>query len=188
MPELGFYFDESDIDDVVQHCVREGAFLVPDRNYDRCAHDEIRDLMEFQHCRGAGGPNLFYIVSSKYFACPLEMREVLKGGARKYFISQRNGGPTVDLFCPRVFTKNGIEFIPPGAISHHPTYWDRDAQRMVRPPESLRRFYQDLAWFIKQRSTVVRSKHRLFFVGQGATARLASGSQLGGVFAPPEQQ
>jgi hypothetical protein len=30
MPELGFYFTESDIADVVQHCIDSGEFLIPD--------------------------------------------------------------------------------------------------------------------------------------------------------------
>ena len=183
MPELGFYFDESDISDVVQRCFDEGAFLVPDRNYSEPKHDEIRSLVEFRKYRENGGPNLFFIVSYKYFECPFEMRPVMKEGAQKYFISQKNGGPTIDLFCPRVFIKDGTEFIPAGLISHHSTYWNTKHQRMARPPESLKDLYKKLTKAIKERSTIAKSQHRAFLVGQGATSHLAAGSKLGGVFA-----
>ncbi len=183
MPELGFYFDESDISDVVQRCFDEGAFLVSDRNYNEPRHDEINNLSEFKSYREAGGPNLFFIISYAYFDCPLEMRPMVKDGLQKYFISQKNGGPTIDLYCPRTFSKDGAEFIPACSISHHSTYWNTKRQRMARPPESLKALYKKLTKAIKERSIVTKSKHRAFLVGQGALTHLAAGSKLGGVFA-----
>jgi len=183
MPELGFYFDESDISDLVRRCFDEGAFLVPDRNYNEPKHSEIRSLLEFQSCREAGGSNLFFIVSYEYFECPLEMRLMVKGNVQKHFISQKNGGPTIDIFCPRVFAKDETEYIPAGSISHHSTYWNTKDHRMTRPPEPLKALYKKLTKAIKERSTVAKSKHRAFLVGPGAAAHLAAGSKLGGVFA-----
>lgn len=183
MPELGFYFDESDVVDLVKRCFDEEMFLIQDRNYNEPKYEEIRSLLEFQKCREEGGPNLFFIISYRYFECPLEMHPVMKDGVQKYFLSQKNGGPTIDMFCPRIFTKNGIEFIPAGSIGHHSSYWNTKHQRMARPPEALRAVYRKLTKAIKERSTVVKSKHRAFLVGQGAIAHLAKGSKLGGVFA-----
>jgi hypothetical protein len=182
MPELGFYFVDSDTSDVVQSCFEDGAFLIPDLNYDESKYVEIRDMSDFKNIRETRRSKLFHIVSSVYFECPLEMRPVMKEGVQKYFIAQKNGGPTIVLYCPSVFSKGGIEFIPPGSISYHSNYWNTQRREMASVPESLKAYYKKLTKAMKERSTIAQSDHRTFLVGQGATACLAEGAKLGGVF------
>lgn len=182
MPELGFYFDDSDLNDFAKRCLTEGAYFVPDHIYTDEKFDKITTFSKFRECR-INGTNLFFILHNSYEDCPFELRPIVKNEVTGFYILQKNGGPTIDLFCPSSFDKNGTDVIAPGFVAFHSSYWNTTTREEVRAPESIKLWYRMLTKTIKERSMKIRARHRIFMVGQGATARLAEGWQLGGVFA-----
>ena len=175
MPQTDFFLECDDAERVVQYIFSRGGRLVPDFN-DQATPTVIHDVVTFKQF---GEQRLFFIQFDAYTRCPLELHRI-EGGyyEGKYSVTQRWGGPTIDLYLPPPGVKDGVRWLRDGGISYYATYRNTVSGCDERVPEELRRIYRDIVKEIKAGARPVEGKHRKYWIGPAAYRSLRAGSKL----------
>jgi hypothetical protein len=185
MPQVDVFMSESDLEQIVSSLLAAGCVLVPDEISEQPKAHEIASLQEFRSWRSEQKIRLFFAVSADWTVTPLEWGEVEKHGHRVYFIQQKVGGPTLDIFAPFPFrSESGRESLPHGFIDYHPSFWNSLANRNEKPPDALKATYRRIVKQLRSNADQKQGKNRTYIVATGAKELLRSGVLLG----PPFQQ
>jgi hypothetical protein len=178
MPELNLYMTEKDERRAVTFAFEQGCEFIPDLHYPSNRYELISTTNQYLRCRVR--TRLFFILSEKYYCCPLEMRRIQQNGRRFHYISQRSGGPTIQFLAGGSFEAQGQEFIRSGAIGYYPTYWNTLESEMQKPSARLVSTYKSLALQIRQIATRIKLGRSIFWVGDDARRAALTGAKLVG--------
>lgn len=99
-------------------------------------------------------------------------------GETKYYIVQRNGGPTIDLFQTGLVEVEGKPALGSGSISYYPTFWNTLTEENQKPPKALAKFYRHIVSRIKANSTKLVRGERVYCIGPGAQKLVEQGLEL----------
>lgn len=179
MPELGILLTPAEENALVSHCLSLGAVLIPDIEYHSDRYVEVANNKMFCHYRDI--TRLFYVVHGSYIVRPLEMRMLHKDGRDTWYIVQRNGGPSIDLFLTASSSENSGKRVIPGFVAYHKTFWNADASENQEPPLSLIRFYSEIKSAIQAKAIRRVIGKRAFWVGREMVSLLNSGSAILGL-------
>jgi hypothetical protein len=106
------------------------------------------------------------------------MRKILKSGEAVYYISQRSGGPTIQLLGGGIFADNYEKVIRPGFISYFPTYWNTLSSRNEKPPLELIETYKALQNHVKNAAVRIKPGRSVFWLGEDARKAVLKGAKL----------
>ncbi|MBI1929367.1 hypothetical protein HYR99_34625 [Candidatus Poribacteria bacterium] len=183
MAEAEFFLDSEDELEVMNFIFENGGWFVPDIRYKTNEYIDVRNEKEYLGCREA--TRLFFILHQTYLKSPLEMRpcESQIDGQRFYFIMPRNGGPTLDFYCPKPFIKDEVLHLPPGALGYYPTFWNTTAERNEKTPQEVVGFYRQIVKQIRENSSQAVSNQtgRSFYLSERALKKLKNGAKLVGL-------
>ena len=175
MPELGLFLSWRDIEEFVEFVLQEGGALVPDLEYESDQYVVIRDSQSFGQLRRE--TSLFFILNDSYFLSPFEIRRITKRGKVVFYILQRSGGPTIDLFTGGDFRRSHQHLVGPSSLGYHPTYWNTTTHRNEKSPDSLIIFYKSLVRQIKKGAKRIKPGVRAYWVGKHAQGLVRNGAK-----------
>src|SRR5438874_12294895 len=124
MPQTDAYLCETDIIQVAKLLFQQEAAIIPDLDYSRRELLQISDLKSLQRLLDDSIPLLLFAVSPKWQRSPLEMQSTIKQGKKVFFVVQKSGGPSIDIFYPRPLEVRGSLAIPHGFVAYHDCYWN----------------------------------------------------------------
>lgn len=183
MPEISLFMSEDDLKKIVEGLIESGCTLFPDAATNRPEAHEVNSLESFQQWREGKGVRFFFVVSSEWKVAPFEWGKIEKNGNVEFYIRQRTGGPTIDIFAPFSFEDaNSQVVLPHGFIAYHSTFWNPLKSRKERPPEALRNTYAGILRRLKIDSCELRGQHRKYLIAKDAKAKLDAGCVLGPPF------
>ncbi len=109
---------------LVKAALSLGVRIVPSKDYETSQPVIVSSVEAFEPERAE--TNLFFLVSDSWLRCPIEVRQYATGPkSGKYFLMQRNGGPSIDLFCPRLEQMTGgPASIAAGMLGYYSTFWN----------------------------------------------------------------
>ena len=181
MPELDFFFVDSEMDSFLEYIWARGFDLIPNRHFDKPrpvkhqSRAQVYKYLEIPKC-------LFHLAREDFTKLPLEMVR-LDGGADegKYFIMQREGGPTIHLMWSGVQEFEGIRFVSFGDISYYGTFWNPQTEQFEKAPKAQRDAYRELTQYIKAHSVESENppNYRPVRIGKEAARQWADGLQIG---------
>jgi hypothetical protein len=170
MTQVDFFLSESERNNFIEHCIKEGCMIIPDQHYDTDKYLVATTMHQYQqYCKK--NPLLF-IISKKYSTYPLELDYFEDEGKKKYFIKQRHGGPTIDFFSP-VVGEIEDNIVGPGYLGIYPFYYHNN-QKFV-PNKSLIDFYKLFSDYIKKSCQKIKLTQRTFWVGKHTIERAKKG-------------
>jgi hypothetical protein len=155
MPQTDFYLCERDLTEVGQSIFDDGGIMIPDIDYPSAELLQISDTKELRRIYDEFPVQLFFILSPKWQRAPLTIREIRKDGRAVFFISQRNGGPSLDLLCPRPLLIDGRPAVAHGFLAYHRSFWNPISEQMEPAPQSLKDTYRGV------RSQLLRGGRRI---------------------------
>ena len=175
MAELKVFLTNRDFEDFIRFVFELGGKIIPDLSYDVPAYCEIEKFSEFQKLQLDA--KLLFVVHEDWFDEPLAMKPFKnRSGQTKYFVVQKSGGPTIDIFFNGEFEKNGHRFVGSGFVGYHSKYWSAARTAYIPQPEGLRSFYRSLVKEIKKRGTKTTGSRLVYWAGQHAQQPLESGN------------
>jgi hypothetical protein len=157
-------FGDKDIQHLFKYLLEQGAKFVPDIRYTSPRYQELDTLKAIMASRQMS--KFLFVVHHCYTRYPLEMRRFKNH--TDYYIVQRNGGPSLDLFCPGLISQTGKSILGQGFIGCYPTFWNPVSEHNEKSPSELLAFYHDAVRWIKRVSIRKTTKKRIFYVGQEA--------------------
>lgn len=164
MPQADFYLCERDLLDVAALLFGGGGSLVPDLDYKTPDLRTIRDVEDLRRVYRELNPQLFFGISPKWQRAPLTIRGIEKDDRTVFFILQKNGGPSIDIFCPQPFIANGRLAVAHGFIGYHRCYWNPISGQMEPTPEALKDVYHALRSQLAQGGLKISGKNREIIV------------------------
>jgi hypothetical protein len=176
MAQLDFYLNEKDKAELASFIFSEGGYLIPNINYEKPEYFELKVLEDYIPYSSQN--IVLFIAHNDFFKSSLTWESFTKDGKKLYYMPQRYGGPTVDLYSPGLIIRDGVKFIGPGNISFYSTYYDSLDSKKVEAPAELKFFYKMLTAYIKKFSCPLKIYKRTYRVGLNAVKELKAGSKL----------
>ncbi len=183
MAQINFFFADSEMHRLVEYLVGERYGLVPNLKYAQRKYETYCDAEKSVRCRREQKPLLWFLIRDDYSRfLPLPM-DRLQGGVNdgKYWILQKEDGPTIDLSWSGEYRSENKLIIIPGSLSHHASFWNTYAQVELRTSDELRSAYAELVKWIKSNS--IRSEQPKgelgAWIGPEAAKAWKRGAQLG---------
>jgi hypothetical protein len=161
MPQLDFFLSEVERQKFIQYCFKQRCNIIPDQHYESNKYIVVTTLDQYE--RNCKDKPLLFISSNDFTTYPLELDYFEDKGKKKYFIIQRHGGPTIDLFCP-VIGELEENIVGPGFIGIYQFYY-RDKNKYV-PNKSLTGYYKLFTTYIKEICEKVKLGQRVFWIGK----------------------
>lgn len=150
MPDVEFYAETQDDEELVRFYLELGFIIVPDITYETPCPMIIKDWTGYETLRAFSG--LFFLLDSECQISPLKLFQI--GGANwntgKYAIYQRQGGPALKYVRTPPHERDGIRRICSGLLSYYPTYKNTLTGHYEKVPQTLRNKYRRIAKRIRQ--------------------------------------
>jgi hypothetical protein len=190
MPQVDFFFSDDEMIAFASHLVGLGFQFVPDSYYDNPDSVRLDNLEDIRHWSSTEPK--FFLLRGDITQGPLVWWR-LSGGPNdgKYYVAQRYGGATMDLFWSGVQELDGRHFIRPGNLAYYGAFIDPETSCEIRAPKVLRQAYRQLKMWIDSNS--IESENppglngrplRPVRIGRQAAEEWKKGMPLG----PPEDQ
>jgi hypothetical protein len=184
MPQIDFFAEERDEEQLVRLFVHLGFEIVPDLTYDNPDVLVLQDYEAYQRIRLQA--TLFFLLHPGCAQWPLLTFRIGGSGwnAGKYAIHQRQGGPALSFLCYRPYEKDGTRWLPSGALSYYATYKNTTTEAYERIPLSLRSEYHQIAQYIKSEGHLAEFEclgagTRKYWILPAAYDALRRGAKLG---------
>jgi hypothetical protein len=179
MPDITLYLTEDDEMRFVRFVLQEGAWLVPDSDYEEPSAIRIHSLREYAlHRRKL--IRKFFIQKEEFVRSSFEFRKIIKNGRPIFYIGQRKGGPNIDFSAGGIFEKEGFKYIRPGECGYYPTYWNTLLSKNQAVPAELRAFYSQVKRFLLQDSSRLLMTKAKIWVLPFARLAMQNGAKLVG--------
>ena len=162
MAQLDFFLSIKDREHFIEYCFDNKRHMIPHLSYSSPSYITLKNLTEYNRCEPH---TLFSIVEEKFFNYPLKLDFNIIDNKKKYFIVQREGGPTIDFFSP-VFGQIENKVIGPGYIGVYPYYYKNNEK--IYPDTNFKECYNDCLKFIKQNSKPFKIGKRKYWIGLNA--------------------
>ena len=187
MPQVDCYLCEDDIIAIGDFVFLHHAMIVPSIHYSRPTPTVVQDQSSFRDVLQREQPRLLHIISNKWQRSTLVFDSFDKGAGEVFYLSQKNGGPTIDVFFTKpIPVAGGQRAIGPGFIGHHASFWNPETSRMEKPPEELRLFYKELRMLISKNAKKIRYTARTMLVTENTRRKWGYILDLSG--APKEKK
>ena len=178
MAELDLYLTKEDEPKIVGAALDLGCELIPDLHYPVAQFDRLSTLKDYERSRAR--TRSFFLLSDRFFQCPLELRPIEKHGKTVYYIFSRSGGPTIQFLGGGLSQEAGSKVISPGFISYHTTYENTTRHRMEKPPKELVEVYDSLVKSAKKLTTRIKPDKRVYWLGPDARKHVEKDAKLVG--------
>lgn len=159
MAELDFYFNKKEKKELISFLLESECKFIPDDNTELPSYITLQNIEEIEPY--LEGNIKFFIIHNDYTFSNFEMREFKKEGRTKYYISQKYGGPAMDIYLNGIAEKKDI--VATGNISIY-SYYIINGEN-IKASVNLRSFYEKVVKYIKKRSKVFRFTKRSVWIG-----------------------
>lgn len=162
MVQTNVYLCNKDLKELVNELIVSGCRIVPDLKYDQPKYLKLESWSEVRQIVRAKPNNLLFVVSDWWERAPLEMRVAAHKGRSFYFISQKNGGPTIDIFVSQPTMANGQALIGQGFIAYYPRFWNPLTKRMELPPTEMVSCYKGIVKCLRENGRSIKLGSKTF--------------------------
>jgi hypothetical protein len=170
MPQTDFYFSRADLKLIIEFVCDEGGRIVVDRHYFSPDYPEYRSWADVEAFVPDQGNFGVFLISREWERSRLEIHNFIRDGRTIYYISEKNGGPTINVSISQPVTKNGQRTLGQGSIHYCPRFWNPLSEEMEVPSEELKSFYKRIVTLLKKGATKVRWGPRTYYVTENARA------------------
>lgn len=183
MPNLDFYFTTQEVREILEILLERNYKFLMSKDYIKPIHEVIDSA---EKLRGYGNENkLVYIMHEEYTNTLVPFYSFVRDGKTLYYLSQGEGGPTIDLYWP------GNLYNQPGLINcsgflNLSTYYYVNNEKIAIGDNEKNHFQMIRKAIINRaKSSFVLAKRKYWVSGQvmnqlkeGATLDINSKSEL----------
>jgi hypothetical protein len=166
MPQTNCYISISDLQILIEWFLSQGCRIISDKEYAEPKYVEYTTMQDdLSGVLTKPGLKLLFVVSSEWQQSPLVMGKAIRDGKPFYYISQKNGGPTIDVFFGQPVSNRDIGS---SFIAYHSTFWNPPSNSMERPSEKLVACYRGATKLLRQRGRFIKVGSRRFILTEEA--------------------
>lgn len=175
MPEIDLIFSREEHEAIVSWMLQQGCSLTPSHLPGPEAL-QIRNISDYRLLVDRQ-EHLFHVRDESFQIAPLEIRSTVNNdGQLRHWVSQRKGGPTIDILGPYDFCERGLRRVSSGSVSHDPSFWNPITGRNEHVPAELARFYKRILRQVKSNATRYLVGKRTYWIGHSTEQLFRQGS------------
>ena len=179
MAEIEFVLTNAEQNRLLQYLESLETVFVPDIFYTepkfQYLHDAYKAMSVWREGNAKEGSGPIFLLWDEIGTYELQYDELTKNGEKKYFPSQKEGGPYIDYLPCKFLAEETI--ITTGFIAYYPKYWIEELDDNITVPEEIKAKYKEISKFIRSISTrlAVKNFRRYYWVGNDALKLLQQG-------------
>lgn len=183
MAEIEFFAIPEEIVELVQWLLDRHCEFIPDLHYEFSSFNRIAELPTLQSL--AKSTPQFYVVREDLIESPLKMREVTTDDKHFFYIEQRTGGPTLDLYWGRQFERDGLMHLSATELSYYSWHQSSSSGKRETPSKALRDLYSEFARTVRASRRKIKPGKREFWISPNVEKLVRAGSVLVGLEGMP---
>ncbi|MBA2117917.1 hypothetical protein [Bremerella alba] len=182
MPQTDIFVTDHDLYQLVQFLLDQNCRIVPDLNYKEPSPLLIDSMREFENTRTIQEEKLFFVLNKSWQKSPLDFGQYEKEGHTIYYIKQKNGGPTLDIYAPLPIVHKDNVVLPHGFIAYHGQFWNPVVEANETAPDPLKSAYLNARKFLRRNAMTRKANKRTYVIAANARKKLEEGYALGAPF------
>lgn len=171
MAQIDFFLCEEERLDLIKFAFQQRYRIVPDKHYGSGEYKVAETLEDYSSF--AKDSALLFLLHDSYTVYPLVMDFIEKEGGRRYYIKQRYGGPTIDVYSP-VFGERENRTIGSGFIGIYPFYY-AEAGGKLTPDPALKVQYEQWKTVVRKMGVRIKMGSRSYYVGRRSIEKVRRG-------------
>jgi hypothetical protein len=163
MPEFNFYFNDAERRELVEFILSKGTQIVADSLYPSKKFEVISSLedynnaMENEKCK-------YFLLDSSYTTEPLDFQEIDFDEGSKFKISQRVGGPYIDLFFFSGYSDDAEILFKRSWLDHYARFLHQNSNDEYKVSEELKTYYKDIVRYIKSKCNSIKKNGSTYWI------------------------
>jgi hypothetical protein len=171
-----------EIEELLALLLQEGCWIVLDKRYQEPKMEVVRSRDALARTLRSANNHGFFILSEKSRRSDLVLREFVKDGKPMWYVPQRTGGPSLDLFYWAPRSMGSVFVLPPGMLAYHSAYIDSVTGKNIPAPVELRELYGVVLARMRRMCSRLKLGSRSYLLSRQASDFLSGGGRLGGPF------
>jgi len=165
MAEISFYINDKERTELIEFILSKGTEVVPDILYPTKRYKVISSVehyisaMEKDMCK-------YFLLDDNYTFEPLDFLEIDFESGNQYKISQRIGGPYIDLSFYLGYSDDATIPYKRSWLDHYARFIHYKSYEEFKAPEELKAYYKEIVKFIKGKCKSVKKNGRTYWVSK----------------------
>jgi hypothetical protein len=167
MPHFDFYISDEERYKLIDFILSKEADLIVDKLYENKQYKTITSKNDF--IENINQENVrYFLTHNSYFSENLDFLEIDFDGIKKYKISQRVGGPYIDIVFYLGYSVDAIVKCKPSVIDYYTKFQSKSNFEEFKVPNELKNFYKEIIDFIKKMCERYKINNKTYYVGKEA--------------------
>ena len=165
MPNFNFYINDEERAELISYILSKRTKIVPDELYPSETFKVLKTIEDY-YAYMEKGECKFFLLNDIYTTEPIlniKNRFIEKPS---YSISQRKGGPYIDLFFYLGFSDDATIQYKRSVIDFYSQFIHYDNCEEFYAPEELKNFYNDLVKFIKSKCSLIKKNNKNYWISK----------------------
>lgn len=165
MPQFEFYINDSERKEIVRYILLKKTIIVidklyPSKNYEILkTESDLIDNLKNEHVR-------YFLIDNSYKIEDLDFLDIDFGDNVKYKISQRVGGPYIDLVFYLGNSEDAIIKYKSSSVDYYGKFIHCNSYEEFKASEELKTYYKGLVTFIKSKCTSIKKNNKTYWIGK----------------------
>lgn len=165
MPQFEFYINDNEREEIIKHILLKKTEIIidklyPSKNYEtlKTANDLIYNLNK-EHVR-------YFLIDESYRIENLDFLDIDFDDNIKYKISQRVGGPYIDLVFYLGHTDDATIKYKSSVVDHYARFVHYNNCVEFKASTELKVYYKELVNFIKSKCTAIKKNNKTYWISK----------------------
>lgn len=165
MPQFEFYINDNERQEIVKYILLKKTKIVidklyPSKNYEILkSENELTDNLNKEHVR-------YFLIDKSYEIEEIEFLDIDFEDSVKYKISQRVGGPYIDLVFYLGNSEDAIIKYKSSSIDYYSKFIHINSSEEFKATQELKAYYKDLVAFIKSICVPAKKNDKTYWIGK----------------------
>jgi methionyl-tRNA synthetase len=163
MPQFEFYINDSERKEIVNHILLKKTKIIPDKLYPSERYETLKTENELIDNLNEGYVR-YFLIDESYEIEDLDFLDIDFEDGVKYKISQRIGGPYIDLVFYLGNSEDATIKYKSSSIDYYAKFIHRSSSDEFKATEELKQYYKEIVKFIKIKCTTIKKNGKTYWI------------------------
>ena len=165
MAQLEFYFNDVERFELVEFILSKNTEIIIDKLYPSREFETIKNLDDLKKNLEENRVR-YFLINNNYKLEELDFLEIDFDNEKKYKISQRVGGPYIDLVFYLGYSKDSTIKYKSSSIDYYAKFIHYRSYEEYKVPENLKIYYKELITFIKSKCINIKKNNKSYWISK----------------------
>ncbi|KFF11145.1 hypothetical protein [Flavobacterium hydatis] len=165
MTLFNFYVNDEERKELINFILSRLTKIIPDVLYESKEYKTVENVQDFNKCM-ENKDIRYFLLDSSYVIEDLDFLEIIIENNARYKISQRIGGPYLDLVFYLGHAEDATIPYKRSELDFYPRFIHLNSTEEFKATTELKSYYSDVVKFIKTRCRSVKRNGKLYWISK----------------------